>query len=119
MLLKSEPIYVTLKARMLKKNLNCDGLVEADGGGVAVVVGQERSEDSAACSGAGVASDPYVAAVTGDDAVGDPQAEAIAHVLLGGEEGVEDLGQGFERDTGAGVDETDDGPGMLAVAPVL
>ena len=43
-----------------------------DGGGVAVVVGKERGEDGAACARAGVGFDPYVPAVTRDDALGDP-----------------------------------------------
>ena len=80
---------------------------------------QKRGEDGAAGAGAGVASGADGAAVPGDDVVCDPEAEAVAELLLGGEEGVEDFGERFLRDAGAVVDETDGGAGALAVAPCL
>lgn len=88
-----------------------------EGRGVAVVVGQECREDGAACAGASGASDTNVAAMTGDDVVGDPKAKAVAYVLLGGEEEVEDPGEEFLRDAGPCVGHTDNGPRTLAIVP--
>lgn len=65
----------------------------------------------------GFASDVDVAAVAGDDVVGDPEAESVADVLFGGEEGIEDFGERLFGDAGAVIDEADGGAGALAVAP--
>ncbi len=83
------------------------------------MVRQERGEDGAARGGVGFASDPDAAAVAGDDVVGDPEAETVADILFGGEEGVKDFGERFPRDAGTVVDEADGGARALAVAPRL
>ena len=83
------------------------------------MVRQKRSEDGATGTGVGVASGPDAAAVPGDDVVGDPEAETIADILLGGEEGVEDFGDRFLRDAGSVIEEGDGRAGTLAVAPRL
>ncbi len=62
----------------------------------------------------GLAGDFDPAAVLGDDAVDGGEAEAGAFALfLGGEEGVEDFGDDFGWDTGAGIGdgEADEGAG--------
>jgi len=94
-----------------------DGL--EDGGGVVVVVRQECGEDGAAGVRVSCALDPDAAAMARDDALRYPKAEAIADVLLGGEEGVEDFGYGFLRDARACVDDADGGSRALAIAPGL
>src|SRR4051794_7634844 len=87
--------------------------------GVSFVVRQKCAEDGAAGAGLGVASSPDAAAVPGDDVARDPEAESVAFVLLGGEEGIEDFGNRVLRDAGSVVEEGDGRTGTLAVAPGL
>ena len=77
---------------------------------------KKSGEDGAAGAGTDAASDADGAPVASDDALGDPQSESVADVLLGSEEGVEDFGDGFLGDSGAGVGQSYYGAGALVPA---
>ena len=83
------------------------------------MVRQKRGDDGSAGTGVVIASNPDAAAVSGDDVVGDPEAESVADVLLGREEGIEDFRERLIGDAGAVIDEADGGAGALTVAPRL
>ena len=68
------------------------------GGAALFVVREERGEDGAARGGVGFASDLDAATVTGDDVVCDPEAETVANILFGSEEGIKDFRHRFLRD---------------------
>lgn len=80
---------------------------------------QECGEDGAACAGACAASDINFSAMSGDDVVSDPETQAVADIPFGGEKGVEDFGERFLCDAGAGVDEANGSAGSLSVVPGL
>ena len=72
------------------------------------VEGKKEGEDGAVMVFVLAAADGEGSAVALDDLVADPEAEAGAANLFGGEEGFKDLFSGFGRHAGAGVGDSDD-----------
>ena len=79
-------------------------------------VGQEELEDGAVAGGGGAAAYAEEALVFVDDLEGDPEAQAGPDIGLGGEEGVEDVGEGAGGDAAAGVGDGDADAGLRGVA---